>query len=374
MSNAELLAAFLNSGSAADVSDIATLSKNLGANDYYRAAAAPVLSAKFDTSTWSPAATFLGTAGQSFLGGILNALGERRQGQQMDKIAAVLPQLYENPLSVQAPEGVDPEAFGVLRLSALARQTKSTGDLANKLFVEPELKQRDAAAEAKGKVQGEQQAWGTDASKNPDSPIYKQEKDRQLEEDKRRAEINSSKLATTLNTAVASIPQLETYANDNTKTSDIPFVYKFVLAQDGGVVKEGEVWMVQSASPIVTRFKGLLEGTLNGKSGLTPDLKQQMVEELKNSTRALYDATKVLSEPILAAGESRGAERSKMWGFADDYIKKITEPGQKKQKLDANAVKSKLQEIKGKLMGGLLSPSEKQALINEAEVLVKGAE
>lgn len=107
----------LNRGSG--YADITDFQNTVRSNDLYRLASAPLLSAKFDTSSWSPAEALGVTFGSSFLGGLLNAFGSMREADQLESVAGVLPKLYADPLSVELPEGVDKEAFGRLKMSAL---------------------------------------------------------------------------------------------------------------------------------------------------------------------------------------------------------------------------------------------------------------
>lgn len=125
-SNDILLSALLNgAGLNNQTPDISAFQKTVAANDLYQMAATPVLAAKFDTSTWSPGTTFGVTAGQAFLGSVLNELGNRRQGEQLAKVAEVLPSLYRNPAAVAVPEGVDSEAFGILKLGAMSNKFRT---------------------------------------------------------------------------------------------------------------------------------------------------------------------------------------------------------------------------------------------------------
>jgi len=117
------LAAFLGGSGAGEYADLNQFEKTLGQNNTLRQIAAPVLGAKFDTSTWSPGQVAATTLGQAFLGTILSKLGENQVADQLGSAASVLPQLYADPASVNAPAGVDPEAFGQLKLSAMKNVT-----------------------------------------------------------------------------------------------------------------------------------------------------------------------------------------------------------------------------------------------------------
>jgi len=140
--DAETLALLFGGGSTPTkgiASDIAQFENILGKNDYWKMAAAPVAAAKFDTSTWSPGQTFGVSAGQAFLSSALNMLGQRSEGEQLAKVAKILPQLYKDPSSVAIPEGVDTEAGGALKLAALkdfALRQEASSNSKEKLFAD----------------------------------------------------------------------------------------------------------------------------------------------------------------------------------------------------------------------------------------------
>lgn len=122
--SADTLAALLNGASAGNSGfyDLNDFEKSLQSSNYLSQAAAPVLSARFDTSTWSPQTSFGVSAAQSFLGAALNALGQKQVDDQLARTVAILPALYENPTAVAAPEGVPVQAFKGLQASAIREQ------------------------------------------------------------------------------------------------------------------------------------------------------------------------------------------------------------------------------------------------------------
>lgn len=99
-------------------------SRTAAENSIYNQIAGPLLSTKFNTSTWSPTETLGVSLGQSFLGGLLGNLGRQDVAKQYETAASVLPDLYRNPSAVSLPEGVDSEAFGALKLAALRDNAK----------------------------------------------------------------------------------------------------------------------------------------------------------------------------------------------------------------------------------------------------------
>lgn len=302
------------STTGADVTDLGNFQKAIGANDYWKQAAVPIGAAKFDTSTWKPSTTAGVLAAQGFLGSILNGLGQRNEADQMNKVASVLPALYSDPISVSAPEGVDPGAFGALKASAIARNSKgqsaALSDLMNKVLG-VRLAGQTAAEEAKGKILGANAAYGIGNIQNPDSPIAK-------EEDAARNEILTAAkypAVAKLQTTSTALSQLKDIKDLNTASSDIPFATLFIGGLDGSVVREGEYARVAGANPFLEKFRNQLEGALNGTSTLGVDIKRQMFGELQKTQQGLLGEAIIQTAPRIATAKARGADPAKIYPF-----------------------------------------------------------
>jgi len=63
---------------------------------------------------WSGVAA---SAAQGFLGGLSSGYGQAQVGQQMQQIAPLVPELFNNPMGVQNP-GIDPDVFSNLQIAA----------------------------------------------------------------------------------------------------------------------------------------------------------------------------------------------------------------------------------------------------------------
>jgi hypothetical protein len=116
------LNALMGGSTGANMEDLGIFQKDIAANDIYGQLGNAVIGNKFDTGTWTPQQTGLTTALQMFAGTLLKDLGERNQVKQLNMMANILPSLQDNPLETVAPEGVDPLAFGKLRLNAITRK------------------------------------------------------------------------------------------------------------------------------------------------------------------------------------------------------------------------------------------------------------
>lgn len=123
---------FSDPGVGADA-ELNAFKNTLNQNNYWNMAAAPVLGAKFNTSTWSPATTLGVTAGQSFIGSLLQGLGAQSNARQVEAISSVLPQLQADPVNTPLPEGVDAEAGAALRSSLIRDMFKRDQQVAQAL-------------------------------------------------------------------------------------------------------------------------------------------------------------------------------------------------------------------------------------------------
>lgn len=353
-------------------------------NNLYNQIAAPILGAKFDQRTWSPTESLGVNLGQSFLGGLLGQLGQRDIERQQTAMASALPELYRSPSTFAIPEGVDVEAARQLQQSAIRENAVQEKKLQQSVIADLLTRQPEFAAIAPGlaKTAGISEL-GEALSKTPKDPLqdpeskeFKVRLQTSKEEDERRKEILQTPGGSALSQNLGVLPTLQTLANDNTKTSDIPFIYKFIQAQDGGVVKEGEFATVAGASPLLAQFKAQIEGALNGTSTLTPTIKNQMVREMKKVAKSQWDSLKERAEPVLKIGESRGAKREAMLPFDENYVKTILgDPeqlaGSPTLSLDLGSVKARAQAIVAKAKSGQPLTAEDRAFMEQAKSAIR---
>ncbi len=349
-------------------------------NNLYNQIAAPVLGARFDNRTWSPGESFAVNLGQALLGGALGKLGQADIERQQTALTSALPELYRSPSTFVIPEGVDVEAARQLQQSVIRENAQQEKKLQQSVIADLITRQPEFAAIAPGLAKtagiselGEalSKAPKADPLQDPESKEFKLRLQTSKEEDERRKEILQTPIGSALGQNLSSLPTLETLAKDNTKTSDIPFIYKFIQAQDGGVVKEGEFATVAGASPLLTQYKSQLEGALNGTSTLTPALKRQMVLEMKKVAGSQWESLKERAEPVLRVGESRGAKREAMLPFDENYVKSILgDTEELAESLDLGSVKSRAQAIVAKAKSGQPLTEEDRAFMAQAKTLI----
>lgn len=354
-------------------------------NNLYNQIATPILGAKFDQRTWSPTESLGVNLGQSFLGGLLGQLGQRDIERQQTALTSALPELYRSPSTFVIPEGVDVEAARQLQQSAIRENAVQEKKLQQSVIADLLTRQPEFAAIAPGlaKTAGISELGDVlskipkaDPLQDPESKEFKLRLQTSKEEDERRKEILQTPGGSALSQNLGVLPTLQTLAEDNTKTSDIPFIYKFIQAQDGGVVKEGEFATVAGASPLLAQFKAQIEGALNGTSTLTPTIKNQMVREMKKVAKSQWDSLKERAEPVLKVGESRGAKREAMLPFDENYVKTILgDPeqlsGSPTLSLDLGSVKTRAQAIVAKAKSGQPLTAEDRAFMEQAKSAIR---
>lgn len=295
--------------------DILGFQKSLQDNSFLRTAASPILGARFDASTWSPGTATAVTAGQAFLGSILNELAARDEAAQIQKVSAVLPSLYADPMSVLTPQGVDERAFSTMRLGAALNKEANKTALAQEL-----IKQR---AEAKGEGLKEQEkigarlrAYGINASSDPESPQYAAEKQKREIEQKYTDTLltgDEAKKALETNRAVSSIADA---LNKNDPLGAKTAIFKYAKLLSPGQVTESDFNnLANTGGPL-----GALASMYNEitQKGLNYATAKSMKSMLPGLVETQFDAYNQLKNAYLESAKEYGAEPTRV-----KYIKPI---------------------------------------------------
>lgn len=297
--------------------DLGAFSQSIAANNPYRMAAAPIMGAKFNTSTWTPGQTFATALAQSFLGSALNMYAQNSEADQLASVAAIAPQLASNPLGVEAPEGVNPRAFQDLKLSTMARQTALASDLFTKQKIaevtagaeiegradafkklgidnpdDPFIKQkyedlkaaseaRNAAEKAKqskiGEIQGAKIGYGNLGTADPEDPV-----------EKKAAELNTKFNALQEVKDFKYIQRLSTQLSETLKNPtsvDDPALSKMAvqIIEPGLSSTSGETAALGASSSIPSGWKGFIEKSMAGQTSLPPEVRVGLLRLAKNA-------------------------------------------------------------------------------------------
>lgn len=317
----ELLAQLFSSGiNGAEANDIGAFQNRIAANDYWKMAAAPVLGARFDNRTWSPGTTLGVSAGQAFLGAALNALGQRSEAAQLDKVASVLPQLYSNPNSVSVPEGVDPQAFGELKLSALTKRAGSTAMQNANLFKELFGTKIEGLKE-KEKILGRQSAYGITGFQDPESPQYKLNQDSKATADTLRKELTGNKNISDFEEVKNRIQVLQKAALDTRTVSDLDYVYGVAKVLDpASVVRESEGKTVVDSTSIPASLLGTLNKALSAGTALGSPQRQALFDLVQRHYDVRKDKIGTLLDHYSDIATKRGVSPSDVLPFTKDSL------------------------------------------------------
>lgn len=265
MADKDIIAALMGGMGGGGGSDLGALRSTIAQNDLWTQAAQPILGARFDNSTWSPGTTLGVSAGQAFLGALLGGMGQRSQAQQLEKVAQVLPALYKNPGAVVAPEGVDREAFGILKLGEMAKNQARTIAQQQDLL-KRSLDIQDAGSKKKAETTGELEAkrdiYKQSGTEDPDNPSVKSagELSKQLMNNKEVVDFGEVRNR---------IQVLQKAALDPSSVADLDYVIGVAKILDPtSVVRESEGQTVINSQSIPASVLGQLNKALAGGSAI----------------------------------------------------------------------------------------------------------
>lgn len=289
--------------------------KTVAQNDYWRQAAAPVLSAQFDRSTWTPMQNIGVSAAQSFIGSLLNSLGANSEAKQLQSAAAILPQLYQDPNSVAMPEGMDPEAFQGLRLSAArenvlrgVKQEELKNNILAELFTAGQKKQMDINAAGPMKLaEKSAELQALDASSSPDAPNRKNAQLNLENVESLRKEFNGLQDVKDFSAVLKAANAMSGALKDKSKVSDQELVrYSILMIEPGMAVREGEQNAVAASQSIPDAWRGELNGALESGTRLSDKTR----EGLQRLAARAYESKKSNYDKALGYYQGRAVERN----------------------------------------------------------------
>lgn len=319
--------------------DLDIFTQRVMQQDPFAQMGASVQQMPLNMSTWSPTAQGVGSFAKSFLGTLLGNYAQQNAAQQTRAAIGAFPALMADPLNAAAPEGVDPAAFDTLRSkAALANEARNASikqSLAQRgVFLgQPELS--DQVATVLGKQQLEQSkaqelgrlaayGYGVEQPSTkdgeakpkitldqiPGTPQFENKKSISKsireEEDSARKELTATPSISQIRSYEKSLPLVASFKDGPTKSSDLPFVINYVKAMDDNAVKEGEIALAETANPLLQKWAGQINMVAEGKSTLTPELKNQMYQELLASKGILFNQAKSDIERRFKIAQSRG--------------------------------------------------------------------
>jgi len=298
---------FADINSGADAEDINQFKKVIAANDYYRRAAAPLLNAKFDTSTWSPGEAVGVTALQAFLGSALNTYGQKQEARQLEAVAPYLPALYKDPLNTVLPESVDPEARAGLRVNAITKKAEQEAlvrsalyrdvfgtDVANKAYIN---RVKELAP-----IESEQALALEEIKRGMAEP----ERSADME-DKLRAQFLGQKTVQDFGQISTQFAALQKAANDPTAVSDLDYIYGIAKILDPqAVVRESDAGAVIDSQSIPTSILGTLNKYITGDPAIRSKGRQSFLDLAQRRYDIQKEAVDLLANDFRTIASDRG--------------------------------------------------------------------
>lgn len=329
--------------------------------------------------------------GKAILAGLLSAKRDERANEQMSLINRAIPELARDPLGAVMPEGLSPTIYSSLQqefISEALKREQAKKDLVSSEIIkgsiglaldDPAMRQqllKNPGTALAGDLLGsmtdkapEQPLDAVLATKVDETPVAakpafktveelrsqgyttkeaNEEIDRQRtraredekfdydrkrasfdDEDEFRAEIVKMPAVAQFQLSQKALPILEAFKDQDTKSSDVGFVYNYIKALDDGAVKEGEIDLANSANPLLKKFGKELEGVFYAGSTLTPELKNRMFQELQGAQAKLYEAALGQAAPILSIAGRRGFDKENLLPFDPNLkfnVSKLVEP------------------------------------------------
>lgn len=303
-------------------SDFSAFQNSVVQNDPYGIMGRSLTSWQPNTATWSPETTAATAFGKAFLAGMLGNYARQNAADQINSVAAVLPQLQKDPMNLAAPEGVDSDAFAALRGTAILKnyQNQILSGQANSKGVSELMQTVLAKGVESGTISPAQALKAAQSGKydeitnttlgpldNPTSREYKLEQDKIKGIDDLRSKFEAKQEVKDFSTIQAAASALSGALKDTGKVSDQELVrYSIQMIEPGMAVREGEQSAVANSQNITDAWKGELKAALEGKSSLGPDVREgikRLAARAYEGKRQQYDKALTYYQGL---GEGRG--------------------------------------------------------------------
>jgi hypothetical protein len=263
-----------------------------------------------NVSTWNATESGAGNFGKAFLAGLMSGYARQDANAQLGKVVTALPQLASNPMGTAVPEGVDADAFSVLRGSAALKNTMRQAAIGDQLAAKgifldqndprPLSEQvaavlgKQKAAETKGAIQGQLEGYGIDAGgtgvpgaeKIPGSPLYEKNKDQTTLE--RQLANDFYTKAQDFKYKEQGIKALSQAYLDTSGTSDFELIRRgSQMVEPGLAVRRDDEDSIRGAASILGVSFQTVKNAITGETRLPPDVRAGIMRIAKRS----YDAS-----------------------------------------------------------------------------------
>ncbi len=247
----------------------------------------------------------IATGLSGLLSGLIGSYGDKYQNTLTDRYVDAVTGSLGGDATAESSQLPDALFGSAKRRAALFAQQRLLQ------AAEDQREVAKAGALEKAKKLGELGAYGADSSGGAMmlNPINKE---KLALANQLRDEIAGNQTYKDYAAITPSLKAMVGYANSDTLTSDLPFVYELVKVLDpGSVVREGEISLAQGARSPLAAFQGALSAVAGG-SRMTPDVKQQLLELALQKGKYIRDQYNQVITPKI--------EMAKRYGIAPEDL------------------------------------------------------
>ena len=278
--------------------------KEIESNNPYRPFEAGITGIKWDPSGYSTKENVVATGVQGLLAGLFGGLGDDYATEQKGKVYNALDNYLIKKQPIDTTE-IDPEVFAPVEkvgklfaiqdsLDAQDAVKQAESELVKKIrekqldrgiaidkqgneikIFDPVKDEEDkAAALAKGKISGENAAWGG-AELNPDNPKNKESKQKLDAFDTLRKEFQATQSFKDYEVSSKGAQALAQALKDNGAVADQELVRRTIqMIEPGMAVREGEAAAVAGSQGLSDQYKGEMLKALRGESALASQTRE----------------------------------------------------------------------------------------------------
>lgn len=275
--------------------------------------------------------------GRAFMQGILSNYGQNRVADQVSKVVGVLPQMQQDPINMAVPEGINENAFNILKGNAILKKAQRDALLGDQTRVNVADMLKTVLGEGvksgmitpiealQAMTTGDFSKIGataTDPNLNPNNPAYKVNQDRMSLSDSLRKELNANKEVADFNVVKNQLSVLEKAKLDPRSVSDLDFIYGTAKILDpGAVVRESDAGLVIESTSLPASTLGYLNKMISGESALSTQQREALVDLAKRHYQTKAERVGGILDTYSTLATKRGLDPVDVLPYNKDFLK-----------------------------------------------------
>jgi hypothetical protein len=316
--------------------DIAGFQQSVAGTDPYGISGRSLLSWQPDMSTWSPQTAGITSFAKAFLGGLLQNYARSNASNQLQSVVGILPQLQADPYNTAAPEGVNSDAFNLLKGTAIVKdaERKELAKAQGNAAVAELLKSVLGPAVSSGAIdpkaaivaartgQFPESLTSADPQTNPNSPGYK------LAQDKQKLALDlDSRITDSRNflrtagapyiTARENLDLLTKNFKESNPASDLVYaIAANKILDPGAIVRPDDVANIQAVIPYLERSIKGFRNYVSPEGTISPEGKAIIIRTIAPKLEAMGQNYKGLFDTETSRLKGLNADPSLLAAYA----------------------------------------------------------